>query len=115
MHTYGPTHRLALVLAIFLSYFLFPERGQHELECGWGVMLQRMVDAPEIFGWGQCMLAHMFHEMHEVVFHERKTMVARVYVLQIWAWEHLLVCRPIFEDAREPQEPYICRYRGHIT
>ena len=61
------------------------------------------------------MLAHLFHEMHEIVFHERKTMAARVYVLQIWAWEHLPVCRPIFEDAREALEPYICRYRGHIT
>ena len=81
MHTYGPTHRLASVLAIFLSYFLCPNRGQHGLECSWGVMLQQMVDAPEIFGWGQCMLAHMFHEMHELVFHEKKTMVVGVYVL----------------------------------
>ena len=78
-------------------------------------MLQRMVEAPEIFGWGQCMLAHLLHEMYEVVFHERKTMVAGVYILQIWAWEHLPVCRPIFEDVREPQEPYICKYTGHIT
>ena len=83
MHTYGPTHRLASVLAIFLSYFLCPDRGQHGLEYGWGVMLQRMIEALEIFGWGQCMLAHLFHEIHEVVFHERKTMVAGVYVLQI--------------------------------
>ena len=81
MHTYGPTYRLASVLAIFLSCFLCPKRGQHGLECGWGVMLQQMVEAPKIFDWGQCMLAHLFHEMHEVVFHERKTMAERVYVL----------------------------------
>ena len=96
MHTYGSTHRLAAVLVIFLSCFLCLDRGQHGLECGWGVMLQRMVAALEIFGWGQYMLAHLFHEMHEAVFHERKTMAAGVYVLQIWAWEHLPVCRPIF-------------------
>ena len=81
MHTYGLTHRLTSVLAIFLSCFLFPNIGHHGLECDWGVMLQKMLTSPKIFGWGQCMLAHLFHEMHEVVFHERKTMVARVYVL----------------------------------
>lgn len=83
MHTYRSTHRLASMLAIFLSYFLCPNRGQHGLECGWGVMLCQMVEAPEIFGWGQCILAHLYHEMHEIVFHEKKTMASGVYVLQI--------------------------------
>ena len=61
------------------------------------------------------MLAHMFHEMHEILCHEWESMATSIYVLQIWAWEHLLVTRPIFEDAREPMEPYICRYRGYIS
>ena len=69
VHTYRPMHRLASVLAIFISFFLMPNRGQHILECGWGVMLQRMLDSPEWFGWGQCMLTHMFYEMHEIVYH----------------------------------------------
>ena len=83
MHTYGLTHRLASILVIFLSCFLCPDRGQHGLESGWGVMLQQMVATPKIFSWGQCMLAHMFHEMHEIVFHGKKTMATGVYVLQI--------------------------------
>ena len=33
MHTYGPTHRLASMLVIFLSCFLCPNREQHSLEC----------------------------------------------------------------------------------
>ena len=61
------------------------------------------------------MLAHLFHEMHEIVFHEKKTMATSIYVLQIWAWDYLPVCRPLHEDARELMEPYICRYLGHIT
>lgn len=115
VHTYGPRHRLALVLAIFISCFLVPDRGQHGLECGWGVMLRRMLDAPERFGWGECMLTHMFFKIHEIVYHERKSMATGIYVLQVWAWEHLPITRPIFEDAHEPTEPYICRYRGQIT
>lgn len=36
IHTYGPTHRLPMVLGIFISCFLVVDRGQHELECRWG-------------------------------------------------------------------------------
>ena len=61
------------------------------------------------------MLAHMFFEMHEIVYHEWRSMATGIYVLQVWAWEHLPVTRPIFEDAQEAGEPYICRYGGHIT
>lgn len=100
VHTYGPTHRLASVLGIFISYFLMPNKGQHILECGWGKILQMMLETLERYGWGQCMLAHIYHEMHEIVYHERKSMAVGVYVLRIWAWEHLLVTRPIFEDER---------------
>ena len=78
-------------------------------------MLHRMIEVPKIFGSDYCMLAHLFHEMHEIFFHEKKTMATDIYVLQIWAWEHLLVCRLIHEDAREPMEPYIYRYWRHIA
>ena len=40
------------------------------------------------------MLAHMFHEMHEIMYRERRSMATRVYILHIWAWEHLLVMQP---------------------
>ena len=70
IHTYGPTHRLALVLAIFISYFLVLDKGQYRLQCGWGVMLQWMLDALERFRWGECILAHMYHEMHKIVYHK---------------------------------------------
>jgi hypothetical protein len=41
-------------------------------------MLQRMIDAPKRFGWGECMLAHMFFEMHEVVYHEWKSIATGI-------------------------------------
>jgi hypothetical protein len=115
IQTYGPTHRLRVILACFLGCYLMPDRGQHGLEFGWGRMLQQMIERPRRYGWGQCMLAHMYHEMHEVVYREAKSMAAGVYVLQVWAWEHLPITRPICEDMRQPLEPYICRYRGTVT
>ena len=100
---YGQSHRLAVVL----GYFLMPDRGQHGLECDWGRMLQRILDEPIHYGWGQCMLAHMYHEMHEIAYRGAKSMAAGVIVLQVWAREYLPVLRPIFEDMRQPHEPYI--------
>ena len=44
------------------------------------------------------MLSHMYHEMHEIEYYERKSMTIGVYVLQIWACKLLLVTRPIFVD-----------------
>ena len=40
---HGPTHRLPVVLAVFLGCYLMPDHGQHGLECGWGRMLERML------------------------------------------------------------------------
>ena len=73
-------------------------------------MLQRMLDELIHYGWGQCMLAHMYHEMHEIAYRGAKSMAAGVFVLQVWAWEYLPVLSPIFEDMRQPQEPYIYIY-----
>ena len=46
------------------------------------------------------MLAHMYHEMHEITYRGVKSMVVGVFILQVWAWEYLLVLQPIFEDMR---------------
>ena len=78
-------------------------------------MLQRMLDEPIHYDWSQCMLAHMYHEMHEITYQGAKSMAAEVFVLQVWAWEYLPVLRPVFEDMRQPQQPYIYQYRGQMT
>ena len=57
----------------------------------------------------------MFHKMHKIFYREMKSMVASVYVLKVWAWEHFPMTRPIYEDMRQPHEPYIRRYSGQMT
>lgn len=42
-------------------------------------------------------------------------MVARVRILQIWAWEHIPVCKPVVDDSREAHQPIACRYLGYLT
>ncbi len=71
-----------------------------------------MLEALEQYICGQCNLTHMFHEMHKIVYHERKSMAIEVYVLQVWAWEHFSMMRLIFIDERQPIELYICKYQG---
>lgn len=43
-------------------------------------MLERLLDHPERLGWVSCLLAHMYCEMHEVVYREGKSMAASVLV-----------------------------------
>lgn len=41
---YDPRNRLAVVLIAFLGFYLMLDRGKHGLECGWGWMLQCMLE-----------------------------------------------------------------------
>lgn len=42
-------------------------------------------------------------------------MAAKVLILQVWAWEHLLVCRPIVDDDRDLGQPFVYRFLGYVT
>ena len=63
-------------------------------------MLQSLLDELIHYGWGQCMLAHMYHEMHEITYKEAKSMEVGVYVTQVWAWKYLSILQLIYEDLR---------------
>lgn len=93
MSRYGAEYPLACNLAVMIGCFVMPDRGQQGFLCGWGRMLERLLTHPLRLGWGSCLLTHMYHEMHELIYHEGKSMAVGVLVLQIWAWEHI----PIFQ------------------
>lgn len=115
MSRYGAEYPLAYVLAGMIGCFVMLDRGWQGFLCGWGRMLERLLTHPVRLGWGSFLLAHMYHEMHEIVYREGKSMAVGVLVLQIWAWEHILVCRPIVDDSREAHQPIVCRYSRYIT
>lgn len=87
MSKYGEQYPLACVLAGMISCFVMSDRGQQGFICGWGRMLERLLTHPMRLGWGSYLLMHMYHEMHEIMYWEGKSMEAGVLVLQIWAWE----------------------------
>lgn len=99
MSRYDAQYPLACVLVGTIGCFVMPDRGQKGFLCCWGRMLERLLTHPVRSGWGSCLLAHMYHEMHEIVYREGKSMAAGLLVLQIWAWEHIPVCRPIVDDS----------------
>ncbi|XP_059068551.1 protein MAINTENANCE OF MERISTEMS-like [Cryptomeria japonica] len=112
---YGAQFSVACVLAGIIGCFVMPDRGQQGFLCGWGRMLDMLVTRPRRLGWGSYLLAHMYHEMHEIAYRKAKSMVVGLLVLQIWAWEHILVCRPIVEDLKLPHQPIVYQYAGFMT
>lgn len=110
MSKYSEDFPLACILASFIGCFLMPDRGQQGFFFGWGRMLERLIETPQRLGWGSCILAHMYSEMHEIAYREGKSMDAGVLILQVWAWEHLPVCRSIVDDDKDLGQPIVYRY-----
>lgn len=92
-----------------------PDRGQQGFQCGWGRMLMRLMESPQKPGWGSYLFALMYHEMHEIVYRDGWSMAIGVYILQVWAWEHLPICQPEVDDSRELEQLIIYRYVSYIT
>lgn len=61
------------------------------------------------------MLAHLYHDLHQVVYRGSSSLSCGVTVLQIWAWEHLAVTRPACPRVRPPGMPYIYMYAMFLT
>lgn len=59
---------LPLVLAGFIGGFLCPNRRLKGLSVGWGLVLEDMVTQGHCFAWGSPMLAHLYRDLHEVVY-----------------------------------------------
>lgn len=46
------------------------------------------------------MLAHLYRDLHEVVYLGYDSLSASVTLLQVWCWEHILVARPLADRDR---------------
>ncbi|XP_059068501.1 protein MAIN-LIKE 2-like [Cryptomeria japonica] len=108
MSRYGGRFPIACVLARLIGCFVMLDRGQQGFLCGWGRILEMLISQSRRLGWGSCLLAHMYHEMHEIAYQDAKSMAARVLILHIWAWEHIPVCKPMVDDSREAHQPIVC-------
>lgn len=78
-------------------------------------MLERLLTEPERLGWGSFLLSYMYSETDEIAYRDGKSMVLGVLALQKWAWEHIPICRPIVDDAKDPHKLIVHRYFEYVT
>lgn len=106
---------LPSVLAGFIGGFLCPNRSSKGLAIGWGLVLEDMVTQGRRFAWGSAMLAHLYRDLHQVVYLGYSNLSARVTLLQVWAWEHILTARPLADRDRPVGCAYAYKYQGVVV
>ena len=43
------------------------------------------------YAWGVCLLAHLYHNLHDVAYREGSSLSTGVTLLHVWAWEHIYI------------------------
>lgn len=77
---------------------------------GWGLVIEDMVTQGHRFAWGSCMLAHLYRDLHQVVYLGYTSLSVEVTLLQVWAWEHIPVVRPLLDRDRPVGQAYAYGY-----
>lgn len=61
------------------------------------------------------MLAHLYKDLHEVVYLGYESLSASVMLLQVWCWEHILATRPLVDRDRPIGRAYAYGYIGLVV
>lgn len=61
------------------------------------------------------MLAHLYHDLHQVFYLGAMSVSAGVTLLQIWAWEHIVVTHPMEDRDHPVGMPYVFGYTGLVV
>lgn len=59
---------LPIVLVALIGGFLVLDWRGHGFVVGWGRILEDLIGHPHRFDWGYCVLAQLYHELHDVVY-----------------------------------------------
>lgn len=98
---------LSLYLAGLISGILLPDQNGRFLHMRMVEAIRHIIEGREgQSAWGTCMLAQLYRDMH-VICYRRQLSVTNITLLQVWAWEHICVTRPIIarvgeHDDRDP-------------
>jgi len=65
-----------------------------------------MVEEGTWFSWDPCILAHLYHDLHQFVYDGAASLSASVSLLQIWAWLHIAMTQPIGMGVRGHDRTY---------
>lgn len=86
---------LPVVIRGAISGFLCLDRVTQGLAVGWGGALETLVTQHTRYAWGPCVLSHLYYELHQFFYHGSVGLGCGVTLLQVWAYEYLLVTRSI--------------------
>ena len=65
-----------------------------------------------MFSWGPCMLEMLYYYLHQVAYRGGLSFNIGGTLLQIWAYEHIVVLKPLIERELVEEIPYSYSYRG---
>ena len=88
LETYEP---LPVVLAGMITRHICPDRRSRGFPVGWGWTLHSILEEGTHYAWGVCVLAHLYHDLHDAVYREGASLSAGVTLLHVWAWEHMSI------------------------
>ncbi|XP_059073617.1 protein MAINTENANCE OF MERISTEMS-like [Cryptomeria japonica] len=61
------------------------------------------------------MLAHLYRDLHQVVYLGYNNLSAGVTLLQVWVWEHIPIARPLANRDRPVRCAYAYGYKGIVV
>ena len=91
------------------------DRRGHGFLVGWGRVLEQMVMDRVMFAWGPCMLGILYYYLHQVAYRGGLLISVGVTLLQIWAYEHILVFWLVVDWELVEDMPYVYSYRGVLV
>lgn len=60
------------------------------------------------------MLAHLYRDLHQVVYLGYNSLSVGFTLLQVWAWDHIPTARPLVDRDRLVGHAYAYGYRGIV-
>ena len=78
MIEYGYDYPFPSLLCSLVAQALVTNRGQKGFLLGWGRLVYDLISQPCRMAWGSTILVEMYHELHEIVYHEGGSWACRV-------------------------------------
>lgn len=67
------------------------------------------------YAWGPCVLAHLYHDMHQVCYKGAMSISKGVSLLHVWAWERIMITWPEGVGERDANDPFLYIYYYFLT
>lgn len=79
------------ILVDFIAGFLCPNHRSKGLLVERDHILESIITHGTRYAWGLCMLSHLHHDFHQVLYLRGASLSLGVTLIQVWTWEHIVV------------------------